>query len=147
MSSCRPSCVECLMSWCWECGAVSVSRVRLVKSVTCLWPRSAHSMGHLPPFDFCRCWRRSLNVLLCRLILSLAVNLHPPNIWVFVSGACHLVQTRTGLCFLLHLWIWTPHATSRESLLARYGAVEYACIVWSAPLVLASCKILPYMVL
>ena len=102
---------------------VSVSGVRFVKSVTGLWPRSAHSIGHLPPFDFCRCWRRSLNVLLCRLILSLAVNLHPPNIWVFVSGAWHLVQIRDGLCFLLHLWIWTPQATSSESLLARYGDV------------------------
>jgi hypothetical protein len=49
--------------------------------------------------------------------------------------------------FLLHLWICTPHATSNESLLARYGADEYACIVWSDPVVLASCRIFPYMVL
>jgi len=55
LSSCRPSCFECLMSWWWECGVVSMFDVRLVKSVTGLCPRFAHSMGHLPPFDFCRC--------------------------------------------------------------------------------------------
>ena len=72
---------------------------------------------------------RSLKVLLWRLILSLAVNLQPPRMWVFVSGAWHLVQMRDGLYFLLHLWICTLHATSNESLLARQGDVEYACIV------------------
>ena len=93
--------------------------VRLLNSATGLWPRSAHRMGHLPPFDFWRCWRRSLNVLLWRLILSLAVYLQPPSMWVFVSGDYHLVHIRVGLCFLLHLWMCTPHATSSESLLAR----------------------------
>jgi hypothetical protein len=48
---------------------------------------------------------------------------------------------RDGLCLLLHLWMWTPHATASKYLLARKGVVEYACIVWSEPLVLASCKI------
>ena len=43
--------------------------------------------------------------------------------------------------FLLHLEICTPHATSSESLLARKGVVEYACIVWSEPVVLASFRI------
>ncbi len=43
--------------------------------------------------------------------------------------------------FLLLLWMCTPHATSSESLLARKGFVEYACIVWSDPVVLASRKI------
>ena len=68
---------------------VSMSDVELVKSVTGLCPRYAHRMGHLPPLDFCRCWRRSLKVLLWRLILSLAVYLHPPRMCVFVSGDWH----------------------------------------------------------
>jgi hypothetical protein len=63
-----------------------MSTVRsLLKSVTGLWPRSAHSMGHRPPFDLCRSWRRSLNVLLWRLVLSLAVNLQPPSININLS--------------------------------------------------------------
>ena len=56
------------------CEEVAMSNVRLVKSVTGLWPRSAHKIGHRPPFDFCRNWSRSRNVLLWRLIRSLAVN-------------------------------------------------------------------------
>jgi len=93
--------------------------VRLLKSVAGLRPRCAHRMGHRPPFNFYRCWRRSLKVLLWRLILNLAVNLQPPMICVFVSGDWHLVHIRDGLCFLLHLWICTPRATSSESLLSR----------------------------
>ena len=143
MSSCRPSCVKCLMSWWCVCGGVSMSAVRLLKSVTGLWPRSAHSMGHRPPFDFCRFWSRSLKVLLWCLVLSLAVNLQPLSMCVFVSGDWHLVHMRDGLCFLLHLWTCTPHATSSEFLLARKGAVEYAWMVWSEPLVLASFRIFP----
>ena len=38
----------------------------------------------------------------------------------------HLVHMRNKPYFLWHLWMWTPHATSKESLLARYGALEYA---------------------
>ncbi len=63
-----------------------MSDVKLVKSVTVLCPISAHRIGHQPPFDFRRFWRRSLKVLLCCLILSLAVNLHPPRMCVLVSG-------------------------------------------------------------
>ncbi len=55
LSFCRPSCVECVMSWWWECGVVSMSDVKVVKSVTSVCPRSAHRMGHMPPFDFRRC--------------------------------------------------------------------------------------------
>jgi len=125
------------------CEEVSMSTVRLIKSVTGLWPRSAHRMGHLPPFVFCRSWSSSRKVQLWRLVLSLAVNLQAPSMCVFVSGDCHLVHMRDGLCFLLQLWICTPHATSRESLMARKGAVEYAWIVWSDPVVLASCRMFP----
>jgi len=131
------------MSRLCECEGVSTLAVRLLKSETGLWPRSAHSMGHRPLFDFYRCRSRSLKVLLWRLVLSLAVNLQPPSMWVFVRGDWHLVHMRDGLCFLLHLWMCTPHATSSESLLARKGVVEYAWIVWSEPLVLASFKIFP----
>jgi hypothetical protein len=51
------------------------------------------------------------------------------------------VHMRDELCFLLHLWMCTPHATSSESLLARKCVVEYACIVWSDPVVLALYRI------
>ena len=57
---------------------------------------------------------------------------------LFVSGNWHLVHMRDhGLCFLLHLWMCTPRATSIESLLTRKGVVEYACVVWSDLVVLA----------
>jgi hypothetical protein len=106
-----------------------MSTVRLLKPVTGLWPKSAHRTGHRPPLDFCRSWSRSRNVLLWRLVLSLAVNLQPPSMCVFVSGDWHLAQMSNRLCFLLYLWMCTPHATSSESLLERKGDVEYACIV------------------
>ena len=125
------------------CEEVSMSTVRLLKSVPGSWHRSAHRMGHRPPFVFCRSWSSSLKVLLLRLVLGLAVNLQPPSMRVFVNGDWHLVHMRDGLCFLLHLWICTPHATSGESLLARKGAVEYAWIVWSDLVVLASYRIFP----
>ena len=118
-----------------------MSTVRLLKSVTGLWSKSAHRMGQRPPFDFCMSYSTSLNVLLWHLIQSLAMTRQPPSMCVCVSGNWHLVHMRGGLCFLLHLWMCTPHATLSESLLARKGGVEYACIVWSDPLALASCKI------
>ncbi len=82
---------------------MSKSAIRLLNSVTGLWPKSAHMMGQRPPFDFLRSCSRSRNVLLWRLILSLAVNLQPPRMCVFVSGLMHLVHMRDGLCFLLHI--------------------------------------------
>jgi hypothetical protein len=96
-----------------------MSGVWLLKSVEGLCPRSAHRMGHRPPLDFCRCYMRILKVMLWRLILNLAVNLQPPMMFVFVSGDWHSVHMRDGLCFLLHLRICNPNATSSESLLAR----------------------------
>ena len=84
------------------CVGVSILTMRLLKSVTGLWPKSAHRLGHRPPLDFCRCWSSSLNVLLWCLVRSFAVNLHPPSMCVFVSGDWHLVHMRDGLCFLLH---------------------------------------------
>jgi hypothetical protein len=62
--------------------------------------------------------------------------------WGLALGA----YERRAICFL-HLWMCTPHATSTESLLVRKGAVDYACIVWSEPLVLVSLRIFPYIVL
>jgi hypothetical protein len=82
---------------------MSKSAIRLLKSVTGLWPRSAHKMGQRPPFDFCRSCSRRQNVLLWRLILSLTVNLQPPRMCVFMSGELHLVHVRDRLCFHLHL--------------------------------------------
>ncbi len=120
-----------------------MSKMMLLKSVTGLLPKFAHIMGHRPPLDFCRCWRSSLNVLLWRLVRSFAVNLQPPTMCVFVSGDWHLVHMRDGLCFLLHVWMYTPQATSSESLLALKGVVEYAWMVWSEPLDLASFRICP----
>jgi hypothetical protein len=63
-----------------------MSTVRLLKSVTGLWPKSAHGMGQRPLFDFCRCWSRSRNLLLWHLILSLAIHLQPPSMCMSVSG-------------------------------------------------------------
>ena len=121
-----------------------MSIMMLLKSVTDLWPKSAHRIGQRPPLNFFRCWSRSLNVVLWRLVRSLAVNLQQPRMCVFVSGDWHLVHMRDdGLCFLLHLWMCTPHATSSESLLARKVSVEYAWIVWSDHVVLASFRIWP----
>ena len=76
-------------------------------------------------------------MLLWRLTLSLVVYLQPPRMCVLVSGDWHFVHMRDGLCFILHLWMCTPHATSKESLLARKGAMKYAWIVWSDREVLA----------
>jgi hypothetical protein len=95
----------------------------LLKSMTGLWPESSHRMGHRLPLDLCRCRSSSLNVLLWRLVRSLAMNLQPPRMCVFVSGDWHFVHIRDGLCFVLHLWMCTPHATCSESVLARKGAV------------------------
>ena len=66
--------------------------------------------------------------------------MHPPSVCVFVSGDWDLVHVRDGLCFLLHLWMCTPHATSSESLLALKGAVDY---VWYEPLNPASFRMCP----
>ncbi len=68
-------------------------------------------------------------MLLWRLGLILTLYLQPPRMCVLVSGDWHFVHMRDGLCFLLHLRMYTTHATFSESLLARKGAVEYACIV------------------
>ena len=51
--------------------------------------------------------------------------LQPPSRCAFVSGDCHFVHARDGLCFLLYLWMCTPHATSKESLLARKDGMEH----------------------
>ncbi len=103
LSSCRPSCKECGMPWRFVCEEVSKSAGRLLKYVMGFRLKSAHKMGHRPPLDFCRSWSSRRNVLLWRWVLSLAANLHPPRMYVFVSGDWHLVHMRDMLCFLLHL--------------------------------------------
>ncbi len=62
------------------CGIVLSIFVCVLKSLTVLVPRSMLTMGHLPPLCFSSCSCRSLNVLLCRDVRSLALCLHPPNI-------------------------------------------------------------------
>jgi hypothetical protein len=141
LSSCNPSYRECVIPWRCVWGGESMSAIGLLNSVTVIWPMSAHMMGQRPPFDFHRSWSSSRNVLLWRLVLSLAMYLQPPSMCVFVSEDWHFVHMRDGQCFLLHLWMCTPQATSSESLLARKGALEYAWIVWSDPEVLAVCRI------
>ena len=80
-------------------------------------------------------------MMLWRLVMSLEVYLQSPRMCVFVSGDWHFVHMRDGLCFFLHLWMCTPDATSSESRLAQKGDVEFACIVWSDPEVLALFRI------
>ena len=117
------------------CGSVHVDRE--VTKVGDGFMTQVHTFDG-PTFSirFFRSWTICRNILLWRLILSLAVNLQPPSMCVFVSGDWHLVHMKVGLCFLLHLWMCTPHTTSRESLLALKGAVEYAWIAWSETLAL-----------
>ena len=106
---------------CGRCIVVSsvVSGMSVVKSFMGVLPRSMPIIGHLPPFVFCRSLCRSRKVLLCRLVLSLDVVLHPPRMCVLFSGEWHFVQVSVGPCFLLHLCTWTPQATSSESRRAR----------------------------
>jgi hypothetical protein len=108
LSSCRPP----RSGWeiCWRWGEVisSVSMLLLRKSVTGLLPRSSPMMGHRPPFVFCSNWCKSRKVLLCLLVLSFAVCLQPPRMWVLFRRDKHFVQVGVGPCFLLHLCTWTP---------------------------------------
>ena len=62
------------------------------------------------------------------------------NVCVCERGLAFL-HMRDGMCFLLHLWMCTPHATSNVYRLARKGVVEYACIVWFDSEFLALCRI------
>jgi hypothetical protein len=59
----------------WRCvrGVASTSAFKLVKSVAGLFPRSIPRMGQRPPFYCWRSWCMSVNVLLWRLVLNLAV--------------------------------------------------------------------------
>ena len=99
--------------------------VRLMKSATSLPPRFTPRMGHRPPFNFWRNWCKSVDVLLWSLVFRLAVNLQPPSMCVLVSGDWRFMHVRDGPDFLWHLWMLSSKATSRESPLARHGALEY----------------------
>ena len=115
----------------------SVLVLCLLKSVTGLLPRSIPIMGHRPLFEFWSRWCRSRKVLLCLLFRIFAVCLQPPSMWVLFSGDRYFVHLGDGPCFLLHLCTWTPQATSRDSLLVLYGAMEYPWMLWSALVSLA----------
>ncbi len=99
------------------------------KSVTCCFPRSTPITGHRPPFDFCSSWWSNRKVLLCRLVLSFAVWLHPPRRCLLFKGDWHLEQVGVGPVLRLHVCTCTPHATSSASRRARKGDVEYAWMV------------------
>ncbi len=64
------------------------------------------------------------------------------DVCVLLKGDWHFEHVVIGPFFLLHMCTWTPHATSSASRRARKGVVEYACIVWSAPLSLACLRML-----
>ena len=84
----------------WSMASASI--IRLANSVTCLIPRSILKMGHLPPFDFCSNWCKSVKVLLCRFVISLAMYRHPPCMCVILSGVKHFAHMGGGPCFFLH---------------------------------------------
>ena len=104
--------------------ASSISSLRVVKSLFGVLPRSTPTIGHLPPFVVCRSLWRSRKLLLCRLVLSLDVVLHPPRMCVLLRCEWHFVHVSVGPCFLLNLCTCTPQATSSESWRARSGAYE-----------------------
>ncbi len=56
------------------------------------------------------------------------------------------MHVREGPCFLRHWCTCTPRMTSSASRLARYGVLECAFMMWSAPSSLACCSILLYVV-
>ena len=97
----------------------SVLGVFFQKSVTGCFPKSTPMTGQRPPFDFCRSWWSSRNVMLCVLVLSFAVWMQTPRRCVLFRGAWHLEQVGVGLVLLLYLCMCTPHATSRASRRAR----------------------------
>ena len=109
LSSCRPSCSGWEIIG-WRLGEVisSASMLLLLKYVTSLLPRSSPMMGHRPPFVFCSNWCSSRKVLLRLLVLSSAVCLQPPRMWVLFRGDMHFVQVGVGPRFLMHLCTWTP---------------------------------------
>jgi hypothetical protein len=80
-------------------GVATSSAFRLARSVTGLFPRSTYRICPRPPFDFWRSYLRSVKVLLWRLVLSLAINLHPPSVGVLVSGDRYFVYVRDGSNF------------------------------------------------
>jgi len=136
LSSCSPSWVA--SKACKNgsaCGAIISICVWVLKSLMVLLPWSMVTIGHLPPlFFFVWSWR-SLNVLLCLDVRSLAVHLHPPRRCVMVSGWLHLVHS-LGPCELylfLHRYTCDPHATSYASRLDLHGDCENACMLKYVP--------------
>jgi len=103
LTSCRPSCYGCGIGWRLGEVAASVSVLCLLKFVTSLLPRSSPRMGHCPPFVFWSSWCRSRKVLLFLLIISFAVCLQHPMMWVLFRGGRHFAHAGVGPCFLLHL--------------------------------------------
>ena len=59
----------------------------LFQSVTGLLHRSIPRIDHRPPSDFLSSRCSSVNVILRRWVLNLAVNLQPPRMGVLVRGS------------------------------------------------------------
>jgi hypothetical protein len=76
-----------------SCGVVVSSFVCALKSFTGLLPKSMLRIGNLPPLWVPGGSWRSLNVLLCLDVRSLALYLHPRKRCVFVSGWLHFLQS------------------------------------------------------
>jgi hypothetical protein len=64
--------------------------------------RSTPRIGQRPPYCFCNNWCRSVNVLSCRCVLNLEVNLQPPSMGVLVKGDWQLGHVSDGPCFRRH---------------------------------------------
>jgi hypothetical protein len=103
LSSCRPSCSGCEIGWRWGEVISSASVLWLLKFVVDLLPRSSPIMGHRPPFVLWISWCKIIRkVILFLLVLSFAVCLQPPSIWVLFREDRHFVPEGVGPCFLLH---------------------------------------------
>ena len=138
LSFCNPSRVASMAcSVVSSCGIIISICVWVSKSLIVLFPRSILSIGHLPPLCFSSWSWRSLNVLLCLDVRSLALNLHPSMRCVLVSGWLHLVHSigPWELCFFLHTYTCDPRATSYASRLDLYEDCEYACMLKFVPCV------------
>ena len=99
LSFCRLSCVACDVYSVWSyCSVVVSSFICALKSFIGLLPRSIRRIRHQPPLWVPRRSWRSLNVLLCLDVRSLALYLHPHKRCVFVSGWLHFLRSiRSGV--------------------------------------------------
>ena len=65
-----------------------------------------------------------MNVLLCRGVLNVEVNLQPLGMYVLVRGDWHLEQVSEEPCFRRHLCTRASHMTYNAWRRALYGVFE-----------------------